>query len=86
MVDTGLNGHLINHRFKDIVEAIGKRPFAVRLAHGPEWPVVKANSHNRQSKGCVTLIPRDFVPQWLRDGHFPSAYQKPVFRQSCLVE
>ncbi len=28
MVDTGLNGHLINHRFKDIVEAVGKRPFA----------------------------------------------------------
>ena len=58
MVDTGLNGHLNNHRFKDIVEAVGKRPFAIRQAHGPEWPVVKANSHNRQSKGCVTLIPR----------------------------
>ena len=51
------------------IEAVGKHPSAAL----PSSLVTAAYLY-------VRLIPRDFVPQRkLRDGHFPSASEKPVF-------
>ncbi len=36
-------------------QIIRKVSSAIRQAHGPEWPVVKTHSHNRQSKGGVAF-------------------------------
>jgi hypothetical protein len=39
---------------KDIRPLIHHRASsAIQQAHGPEWPIVKARSHNRQPKGGV---------------------------------
>jgi hypothetical protein len=69
------------------IEAVGKRPSAVRQAHGPEQSRRAAlpSSLVTATYFYVRLIPRDFVPQQsLRDEHFPSASEKPVFRQFYL--
>ena len=83
------------------VEAVGKRPSAVRQPHGPEQCRRAAfpSSLVTAAYFSVRLIPQDFftfaslgavptpsgrVPGFgsLASGHFSSASQKGVFRQS----
>ena len=61
------------------LEAVGKRPSAIRQAHGPEQGRRAAlpSSLVTAAYFCVRLIPRDFGS--LAYGHFPSASQKAVF-------
>jgi hypothetical protein len=63
-------------------EAVGKRPSAARQARGPEQSRRAAlpSSLVTAAYFYVRLIPRDFGS--LAYGHFPSASQKSVFRQS----
>ena len=67
------------------LEAVGKRPSAVRQAHGPEQSRGAAlpSSLVTAAYFYVRLIPRDFGS--LAYGHFPSASRKPVFGQSCSL-
>ena len=70
------------HFIYDAFAAVGKRPSAVRQAHGPELSRRAAlpSSLVTAADFYVRLIPRDFGS--LAAGHFPPAFQKQVFRQS----
>jgi hypothetical protein len=73
-------------------EAVGKRPSAVRQAHGPEQSRRAVRQAHGPEQGrrtalpsslviaayfCVRLIPRDLGS--LASGHFPSASENLVF-------
>jgi hypothetical protein len=64
------------------IEAVGKRPSAIRQAHGPEQSRRAALPLSLVTAAYlyVRLIPRDFGS--LAYGHFPAASKKPVFHQS----
>ncbi len=65
-------------------EAVGKRPSAVRRAHGPEQSrrAALASSLVTAAYFYVRLIPRDFGS--LASGHFPSASEEAGFSTVSL--